>query len=139
MSASHESGIVRRDILDRYRHVPIYETLGYQVLELSGGRCRLRMPLQHAYTGSFESFHGGLMMTVADSAAYLAVMGIGGPETQAATTDMNIRFLQPCLTDLTAEATVLRFGKTLSPVSVDLWDEQGTRVAVAQVNFVLLK
>ena len=139
MSPSQETGQIRQDILAQYRHVPIYKTLGYQVLELSDGRCRLRMPRQQPYTGSFESFHGGLMMTVADSAAYLAVMGIGGPETKAATTDMNIRFLQPCLTDLTAEATVLRFGKTLSPVSVDLWDDEGTRVAVAQVNFVLLK
>ena len=76
MSASQDTGMIRQDILNDYRHVPIYETLGYQVLELSGGRCRLRMPLQHAYTGSFESFHGGLMMTVADSAAYLAVMGM---------------------------------------------------------------
>ena len=138
MSVSQDTGMIRQDILNDYRHVPIYETLGYQVLELRDGRCRLRMPLQQPYTGSFQSFHGGLMMTVADSAAYLAVMGIGGPKTRAATTDMNIRFLQPCLTDLTAEATVLKFGKTLSPVSVDLLDAHGTRVAVAQVNFVLL-
>ena len=51
---------------------------------------------------------------------------------------MNIRFLAPCLTDVTARARVIKFGRTLCPVAVDLFDAQGQQVAVAQVNYILL-
>lgn len=51
---------------------------------------------------------------------------------------MNIRFLAPCLTDVTARAQVIKFGRTLCPVAVELFDEGGTLVAVAQVTYMLL-
>jgi len=51
---------------------------------------------------------------------------------------MNIRFLAPCLTDVTAKARVIKFGRTLCPVAVDLFDAKGQQVAVAQVNYMLL-
>lgn len=51
---------------------------------------------------------------------------------------MTIRFLAPCLSDLTARARVIKFGLTLCPVAVDLYDDQGTNVAVAPVTFILL-
>jgi acyl-coenzyme A thioesterase PaaI-like protein len=53
-------------------------------------------------------------------------------------TDMNIRFLAPCLTDVTARARLIKFGRTLCPVAVDLFDEDGRQVAVAQVNYILI-
>ena len=51
---------------------------------------------------------------------------------------MNIRFLAPCLTDLTVEARVIRLGRTLCPVAVDLFDANGRHVAVAQVTYMRL-
>jgi len=51
---------------------------------------------------------------------------------------MNIRFLAPCLTDVTAKARVIKLGRTLCPVAVDLFDETGRHAAVAQVTYILL-
>ncbi len=51
---------------------------------------------------------------------------------------MNIRFLAACRTDVTAIAQVIKHGKTLVPVSVELFDENKTKVAVAQVNYMKL-
>ncbi len=51
---------------------------------------------------------------------------------------MNIRFLAPCLSDVTAVAKVIKLGRTLCPVSVDLFDRRGILVAVAQVNYIRL-
>ena len=48
---------------------------------------------------------------------------------------MNIRFLAPCLSDVTVVATVIKLGRTLCPVAVDLFDEAEKKVAVAQVSY----
>jgi acyl-coenzyme A thioesterase PaaI-like protein len=37
---------------------------------------------------------------------------------------------------LTVRAEVIKFGRTLCPVSVDLFDENDTLVAVAQVSYI---
>ena len=78
-------------------------------------------------------------MTVADSAAAFALMTLAGPEAKMTTTDMNIRFLAPCLTDLIVRAKVIKFGRSLSPTAVDLYDENDRHVAIAQVNYILLR
>jgi uncharacterized protein (TIGR00369 family) len=77
-------------------------------------------------------------MTLADTAACVAVLMSAGANAEITTTDMNIRFLAPCRSNCTAEATVIKFGKTLCPVSVTLWDMNGTQVALAQVTYMRL-
>ena len=77
-------------------------------------------------------------MTVADSTACFAIMTRVGANARLTTTDMNIRFLAPCLCDLTARARVLKFGRSLCPVAVGLCDAQGTKVAFAQATYMLL-
>ena len=77
-------------------------------------------------------------MTIADSAACFAILTLTGPEVQLTTTDMSIRFLAPCLSDVTAKAKVIKLGRTLVPVSIDLFDSENKHVAVAQVNYILL-
>ncbi len=138
MNSKRDKAVIRRDILEKFRLVPIFSKLQYEIQELSDGTCRIHMPWERGYTGSYESFHGGLLMTVADSAAYCAVLSLTGPDTRAATVDMSIRFLEPCLTDATAVATVIKRGRTLCPVGVDLFDDSGTKVAVAQVTYMVL-
>jgi len=51
---------------------------------------------------------------------------------------MNIRFLAPCLSEVTVKAKVIKVGRTMCPVSVDLYDETKKHVAVAQVNYILI-
>ena len=96
------------------------------------------MPHDRRYDGIFDSLHGGILMTLADSIACFAIMTLTGPDEVLTTTDMNIRFLAPCLSDVTVVADVIKLGKTLCPVAVDLFDAKGTKVAVAQVNYMRL-
>ena len=125
-------------ILERITKIPIFESLQMHAIEFDEGRCRLHVPRQRKYDGVFESFHGGLLMTVADSAACFAVLTLTPTDQILTTTDMNIRFLAPCLTDVHATARVIKRGRSMCPVAVDLLDESGTLVAVAQVNYMLL-
>lgn len=125
-------------ILARVSKIPIFETLKISILAMAEGYCEVRVPRKHNYDGVFNSFHGGLLMTVADSTACFAIFTQIGPDIQLTTTDMNIRFLAPCLSDVTAKARVIKLGRTLCPVAVDLFDANGKQVAVAQVNYILL-
>jgi len=102
------------------------------------GRCEVRVPRQQMYDGVFESFHGGILMTIADSVACFAVLTTTAADQLLTTTDMNIRFLAPCLSDVHAKARVIKRGRVMCPVAVDLFDAAGKLVAVAQVNFMLL-
>ena len=125
-------------ILARIRKIPIFSTLQMGSVSLSEGVAEMTVPRQRIYDGVFESFHGGILMTVADSVACFAVL-TGTPDDQVmTTTDMNIRFLAPCLSDVRANARVIKFGRVMCPVAVDLFDAAGKLVAVAQVNYMLL-
>jgi len=97
------------------------------------------VPRQQMYDGVFESFHGGILMTIADSAACFAVLTQTPPGQLLTTTDMNIRFLAPCLTDVDVSARVIKHGRLMCPVSVELSDTAGKLVAVAHVNYMLLE
>lgn len=128
----------KETLLTRVRRIPIVDTLGIRIEEFSEGFCKAVVPHDLRYDGVFESFHGGLLMTVADSIACFAIMTQTGPDEPLTTTDMNIRFLAPCLTDVTAVAKVIKLGRTLCPVAIDLFDAKGVQVAVAQVTYMRL-
>jgi len=133
IDAAHETAI-----LARISKIPILGTLRMDSIVFDDGRCEMRVPRQTMYDGVFESFHGGILMTVADSAACFAVLTRTPAGQLMTTTDMNIRFLAPCLTDVHVNARVIKFGRLMCPVAVDLFDTAGKLVAVAQVNYMLL-
>ena len=132
------SSELQKAIFARIKKIPIVHTLQFKIISLSNGYCEAKVPRKLKYDGVFKSFHGGLLMTIADSAACFAIFTRTGPEVRLTTTDMNIRFLAPCLSDVTAKAKVIKLGRTLVPVSVDLFDSKNRHVAVAQVNYILL-
>lgn len=118
--------------------IPIFGTLKLQIGAVDEGRAVLTLPYDSKQEGIFDSIHGGLLMTLADTAACVAILSVTGPHTRITTTDMNIRFLAPCRSDATAVATVIKVGRTLCPVSVDLRDDAGNAIGVAQVTYMRL-
>ncbi len=132
------SSDLKEAILRRIMRIPIVEMLQMKIISLSDGCCETMAPRRLSYDGVFESFHGGLLMTLADSSACFAIFTKTGPDVNLTTTDMNIRFLSPCLSDAFARAEVIKIGRTLCPVSVNLFDAQNKHVAIAQVTYMLL-
>lgn len=130
--------IIRQDVLARIKKIPIVDTLGFEFIEMDSGICEAVVKHKKKYDGIYESFHGGLLMTVADSISAFALLTLAGAEAAITTTDMNIRFLAACRTDVRAIARVIKHGKTLAPVAVDMFDMNNKHVAVAQVNYIIL-
>ncbi len=130
--------IIRQDVLERIKKIPIVDTLGFDFIEMDNGLCEAVVKHQKKYDGIYESFHGGLLMTVADSISAFALLTLAGADAPITTTDMNIRFLAACRTDVRALARVIKHGRTLAPVAVDMYDMNNVHVAVAQVNYIIL-
>ena len=80
---------------------------------------------------------GPIMMTLADTSAWVAIMAQIGPVVLAVTTSLHIDFLRkPSLTDLMAKARVLKLGRKLAVVDVELFSRGTTDlVAKAQVTY----
>lgn len=129
---------LKSDIITEINKIPIVDTLKIEIITLDDGYCETKVQRKLSYDGVFKSFHGGLLMTIADSTACFAIFTKTGPYVKLTTTDMNIRFLSPCLSDVTVKARVIKVGRTLCPVSIDLYDAAKKHVAVAQVNYILL-
>jgi uncharacterized protein (TIGR00369 family) len=128
----------RQAIMDRITRIPIFETLEMRVDAMDDGYFEVTIPRRKRYDGIFDSLHGGLLTTLADSVAAYAILTLAGPDEPMTTTDLSIRFLAPCLTSVTAKGRVIKFGRTLCPVAVDLFDENGKQVAAASVSYMRL-
>ncbi len=125
-------------ITQHIKQIPIFKTLDFRIEEYAQGFCRATVPYDKKYTGIYGSFHGGLLTTVADSVAAFAILTRTGIGQALTTTDLNVRFLAPCMTAVTCEARVIKFGRTLCPVDVQMFDANGVKVAVAQVTYIRL-
>ncbi len=123
----------------KLQSIAIYDKLHLRLDALAAGEATITMPHDPGYHGVFESLHGGLLMTLADTCACVAILTMTGPDAVITTTDMNIRFLAPCLTDATAEAKIIKFGRSLVPVNVTLRDAKRREVALAQVTYMRLE
>ncbi|WP_462137825.1 PaaI family thioesterase [Candidatus Mycalebacterium sp.] len=123
---------------ERMERVPVINLLGAKIVRLENGLCELTAPKKENYDGIFETFHGGLLTTVADTAAAAAVLTVAGNNAAITTTDISIRFLNPCSSGVTAVAKVIKAGRTLCPVQVELKDSGGKTVSIAQVTYMVL-
>jgi uncharacterized protein (TIGR00369 family) len=83
------------------------------------------------------SFHGGVIATLIDMAGHAAVaVKIG---RMAPTIDLRIDYLRPSNgEDLTARARLLKLGRSVARVDVEVTDDQGRLVAVGRGSFSTL-
>jgi len=124
---------------ERAMSVPISSALGLTLVAIERGMCRLAMTRDPRYDGIFLSLHGGLMMTLADSAGAFALLSVVDPGEAVTTTEMNIRFLAPVHDRVTATAQVLKVGKTLCPLVTELHDDTGRLVAHAGMTYMRVR
>lgn len=91
------------------------------IVELDEGRALVR---RHAEAedmrpGGFIS--GPTQMAIADNAAYIAVFTKMGITPMAVTSNLTMNFLRPCIGDgVEAEATVMKMGRSLAVIDVDI-------------------
>ena len=128
----------RRKILDRIKSIPITNGLKFSIDSMTPGECSLSMDRDKAFDGIFDTIHGGLLMTLADSAAAFAILTVAGAGAKMATTEMSIRFLAPARDRVTARAKVIKAGRRIAFCEAGIKDAGGTLVAHATVTYMIL-
>ena len=79
---------------------------------------------------------GPTLFTVADLAAYYAILAHLGPVALAVTTSLNINFMHRAAPGpLTCVARILKLGKRLAVTEASMSDEDGTLVAHATATY----
>ena len=137
-----ETSTLTRDEIEamiaRVNSVPMMHTLDLEILRLDHGECDARVPRKIEWDGIYQTMHGGILATIADSVTCWAILTQIGAKEKVATTDFNIRFLRPCLTDAFCHARVVKTGRTLCVAEADLIDTNGCKVAIVQATYARL-
>jgi uncharacterized protein (TIGR00369 family) len=109
------------------------------VESVDGDTVVVYLPVSERHGRPGGTLSGPSMMTLADLAAWLITMAHVGPVVLAVTTSLHIDFLRkPSLDDLVARGRLLKLGKRLSVVDVELFSRgSDALVAKAQVTYSL--
>ena len=92
-----------------------------RVLEVRENYARVRQPIDKGNLRPGNYINGPTQMAIADRAAYIEIFTRIGITPMALTSNLNINFMRPCIgTAVVAEANVLKLGRTLAVISVDV-------------------
>jgi uncharacterized protein (TIGR00369 family) len=98
---------------------------------------QMRMTYHPRHLRPGGTISGPALMTLADTAMYLALLAMIGPVALTVTTSLNINFLRkPAARDVIAETRLLKLGKRLAVGEVTMFSDGDARpVAHATVTY----
>ncbi len=113
------------------------ELLGFEYTELAPDRAVLSVPLRPALCNRFGGVHGGVIMSLLDTAGLWAGKAAQAPLPEAVTAALNCNFLRAArladTTALRAEARVIKRGRSMYFSQIEVIAEpSGSVLASAQ-------
>jgi uncharacterized protein (TIGR00369 family) len=111
--------------------LPFIDHLGIERVQSDEGRALLALEIKPAFRNSWKAAHGGVIMTMLDSAMSLAArMHLQGAPGGILTIEMNVKFISPGIGGrLTAEGKVIGGGRSTLFCEAEVRDEAGNLVA----------
>jgi 1,4-dihydroxy-2-naphthoyl-CoA hydrolase len=128
------------DFFQRFNDNPFHQYMGLTIAEVSPDLARLRLSITPTTpTGIGGSVNGGVLASMVDMAAVAAVFSQSMPgSSPAGTADLSITYLRQAHGQyLDAIATVVKRGRQLCTVSVDIVNEQGRLCCRGQVLYAM--
>lgn len=108
---------------------------GLELLEVGEGRCRMRLPVGPKVQNLNGKLHGGAIATLVDDAGTIAIIGSDRMGRPGVSTDLNVSYFAPGEGVVVVDAQVLKHGRTLAFVSVDIRREHdGALVAQGRMT-----
>lgn len=119
---------------------PFVKLLDLRLESIERGRCIVRMPFRDDLMNGAGSIHGGAVVSLCDSAFYVALASIYGPHHPAATASLTCSFLAGAAPpyDLFATARVIKPGRRIVYGDVEVTSNDRI-VAHATMNFANLE
>ncbi len=124
--------------LDSAQPLPFYELLNMKISEISKGKAILEMTLKDEMKIPGGVMYGGAIASIADSAVAIALFSLVGQDTKVATIDLNINYLEPVRSDITAKAEIIHKGSKIATGEVEITDEENKTVAKANANYAII-
>ena len=121
---------------ERFGRVPFARLLNLELVELRRGACMLGMEASDRLAQLDGFAHGGALATLADTAAAFAVHTLLEPGERTVTVDLTVHFLRPLVEGVaTAQARVLRAGRRLLIVAVEITDQTDALIATVITTY----
>ncbi len=118
---------------------PFFELLGLQPEEVTPEFCRMRLPFKADLQQARGLVHGGAIASLIDSAGFLAIKAASTDIIGSSTISMTVNYLAPARQiDLVAEARILRRGRSIVFLEVDILAPDGERVAKGQLTYKVM-
>lgn len=119
--------------------VPYAQLLGIEFESATRGAATLSMSARPELERFGGIMHGGALASLADSASAFAVLSTLEGSEQTVTVDLTLHYLRPATGGkLTAHARVLRAGRRVATVSVEVFNESGALVVTALTTYLKL-
>ena len=120
-----------------YSHFPEMAERSFRVEKVDERFAQVRLLYHDRHLRPGGTISGPSLMSLADTAMYIAVLAMIGPVALAVTTNLNINFLRkPAPADCIAQARLLKLGKRLAVGEVTMYSAGETEpVAHATLTY----
>ncbi|HEX8922400.1 MAG TPA: PaaI family thioesterase [Pyrinomonadaceae bacterium] len=126
-------------IREAFERVPFAHLLKLELGEMKRGLATLHLEVRDALRQNNGVVHGGVIASLVDSAAAFAIITILEKGQTSTTVDLTIHYLRPWLTGrATAQARVVRAGRRILTIEIDVLDESEALLATALTSFIRL-
>ena len=111
--------------------LPFIDHLGIERVQSHEGRALLALDIKPAFRNSWNAAHGGVVMTLLDSAMSLAArLQLHGAPGGILTVEMSTKFIRPSMGDrLIAEGKVIGGGRSTLFCEAEVHDDAGNLLA----------
>ena len=117
------------------RHIPFLEKIGMRRVRVGGGEAVVTIELQPDLLNNHGGGHGGVVMTLLDSAMANAALSRIEFEREVVTIDMHIGFMRPATGRLEATGRATGGGRSVCFCEAEVVDVTGAVVAKAMGTF----
>jgi uncharacterized protein (TIGR00369 family) len=119
---------------------PFWDYIGMIEEKIEEGYAELRIHITPNLLQRRGVVHGGVVATLVDGAVGSAVRSVLSEEQASATVEMKVNYIRPAKGDyLLAKSTLTHRGKTLAVGQAEIFDSQGTLVAIGAATYMILK
>jgi len=120
-----------------FQRVRYAKVIGIELDEVSRGLVKMHLDARDDLRQVNDVLHGGSIASLIDTAAAFAVITLIEAHQSATTTDLTIHFLRPVdCGRITAVARVLRSGRRLLVVTIDVFDSAQNLISTAVTTYI---
>jgi uncharacterized protein (TIGR00369 family) len=120
--------------------VPYAKLLGLELGEVGRGMASIHLEVREELKQNQGVIHGGAVASLIDTAAAFAVLTQLEINERVTTTDLTIHYLRPAYSGrLTARARIVRTGRRLVVLSVEVTNDHEILVATAVTSYIKLQ